>query len=87
VCFVGQFIRSKEFNSDIHHLLGDASFDAFVASSTQHEELDEYSRVDEAELCSGLTRRGFENCYADLVPYDSRVYATMTEGIEYQRYK
>lgn len=85
MCFVGQFLRSTELNSDIRRILGNTSFDAFVASSTQHEELDKNSVVDEAEVCSGLSRRGFENCYADLVPYDSRVYARMTDGIEFQR--
>jgi len=82
VCFVGQFPRHGRLDRPISDILGNASYDAFIAASTQHSETDPSDVVSEAAVCENLQSQGFGNCRADLIPYDGSVFVDAVKGLD-----
>lgn len=90
VCFVGQFIRHQMMEGNIQQKFGAAdasssiSYSAFVASSTQHDEMKPNDVVNGDELCSALINHGFKECKRSLETYNPAIFAAKSEGLEFQ---
>jgi len=57
-------------------------YDAFVASSDQHDEQSPSEKVNSSALCHSLNMLGFNKCQADLQPYNATIYHLKVAGLE-----
>lgn len=86
-CFVGNFIRHSSLMLNISSHMGDptAVYDGFIATSTQHDELDPRDSVSTEEICNNLLSKGFSHCTAELIPYNGSMFReTVRELGDYQ---
>ena len=81
-CFVGQFPRHREMTKPITQFGQGPTYDAFVATSTQHDEEDPSAVVVGRQVCSHLQTQGFSRCFFDLQPYNATEFFVAVQGLE-----
>jgi len=85
VCFVGQFIRHSEVTANIQKLFGPHHFDAFVATSMQHSELNSSDFVNANAICDNLRHiGGFRSCQSQLEHYNGTEFVSRTLNLGFQ---
>ena len=83
-CFVGQFMRNAIMSMNVQLKFGSEPYryDAFVATSDQHDEQRPLDKVNPVALCQSLYSLGFRACQLDLQPYNATVYHVKVAGLE-----
>ena len=85
--FVGQFTRHTALDRHLMDIFGESNiveFDAFVSTSTQHDEESPHDLINATGICNNLKKGGFRNCQVDAQIYDKQVYMKATLKREFQ---